>query len=976
MAVYGAVLGISLGFVVLLMPVAGRVAARLGAMDVPGELSIHTRPIPRTGGLAILGGFVAAMAGAWWRGLLPGGHSQVWMGILMGCTVIAIVGLLDDVRHISPILKFLGQFLAASIAIGMGVQIHFLPWHGVGLTLTLLCLVGGCNAINLLDGMDGLAGGVSFIAALALGLMGLMEGYLPVVLLAGALAGATLGFLPFNFPRARIFMGDTGSLFLGFALSCVMILFSNTSSNPLYFAASLLVLGVPVLDTALALLRRFLLRRHLFSGDRDHVYDILARRMESRAVVLTIWAITALLGGAAVAIVALGGRWGWLIWGLAVGSMMGATKWGQWLPTWPTSDHPISAMKTSFALVRRRYLHPVLLDLLVVVTSFYLALFLRFSDEWPADVRGMHYYGRLLGEHISFVACVFAVVATLFGLYGHIWRYASVSDALLIVGSGLVSTLVVLVMDLLWGAGRPLPISVVLMGGLFSIAGLVLLRYRHHLRYQVASMNPRGVRPVVRERMLIVGAGEAGRSLVWHMQRHNGRYVPIGLLDDDPQKVGLRIRGVPVLGTISQVAELVDRYQADLVVVAVRDVGRARLREIFDECQASPVRIQVLPDVITQLEQGNNGAVKLRDLTIEDLVSRSPWQVDGDVIRALIADQVVLVTGAAGSIGSELCRQVMQYDPARLLAVDQNETGLYELTVEFGTSGPFEICIGDVTDVGRMTLLWRTYRPKIVFHCAAYKHVPILEECPSEAVNNNVKGTLVPAILSEQWGTERFIFVSTDKAVCPGNVLGASKRVGELLVAAVQDVAPTDTRFAVVRFGNVLGSRGSVMPMFAHQIAQGGPVTITHPEARRFFMSIEEAVGLVIQAGAYTEGGDLFVLEMGEEVYIRDLAYKMIRLQGLRVGQDVAVEHVGLRPGDKLAERLFCPVCEVAQPTSHPGIMRIRWDGCLPRGLLAANVGRMIEMVAEGNEDQLRSLLFDTAHLICPDDCPSRSERS
>jgi FlaA1/EpsC-like NDP-sugar epimerase len=267
--------------------------------------------------------------------------------------------------------------------------------------------------------------------------------------------------------------------------------------------------------------------------------------------------------------------------------------------------------------------------------------------------------------------------------------------------------------------------------------------------------------------------------------------------------------------------------------------------------------------------------------------------------------------------------------------------------------------------------IWRQHRPAVVFHCAAYKHVPMLEQCPTEAVKTNVVGTLVPAALSREYGTAHFIFVSTDKAACPINVLGASKRVGELLMMAMQDPEHGSTRFSVVRFGNVLGSRGSVVPTFARQIDRGGPVTVTHRHMERFFMSVQEAVSLVIQAGAYTTGGDLFVLDMGEQVRIEEVARKVIRLRGLRVGRDLQIAFTGVRPGEKLSEILSCPICEVLEPTHHSSILRVQNYHDLPRGDLISGVDRMVRLAEQGLEDtdQLRAMLLDVARLPCPADC-------
>lgn len=619
----------------------------------------------------------------------------------------------------------------------------------------------------------------------------------------------------------------------------------------------------------------------------------------------------------------------------------------------------------------RRYLSPALLDMVVVGCSFYVALGLRFSGELPGDIVRLLHYARLLANLIGFVALVYVLSSAIFGLYNRMWQYASSQEVLSILAAGGAGTLAILIADLLWRTERLIPLSVVLIGGVLTTGGLVVLRYRQRL--VSGTLWRLGLEvSEARQRALIVGAGEEGQLLAWRMQHHNGHYAPVGLVDDDVEKVGLQIHGVQVLGTIVQIPELVTLHRAGLIVIAMPGAERERLNEIFDICQESSARIQILPDVMAQLA-GSNGTKALRDLTIEDLLGRPPREIDEEACRSLVAGKVVLVTGAAGSIGSELCRQVARYGPARVLAVDQDETGLYNLGLDLGDTASLDLLIGDVADAERLGAIWRRFRPHVVFHCAAYKHVPMLEVCPSEAVKTNVLGTLVPARLSLQWGTEHFIFISTDKAACPVNVLGASKRVGELLVIALQLLEAGSTLFSAVRFGNVLGSRGSVVPTFAYQIARGGPVQVTHPHMERFFMSLKEAVSLVIQAGAYTTGGDLFVLDMGEPARIDDLARKMIRLQGLRVGQDVPIEYTGVRPGEKLTEVLFCPLEKASQSTRHPSIMRVQNHAGLSGDGLFAGVDRLAELAGQDgleNHDELRALLFDLARAVCPRECP------
>ncbi|MEE8391086.1 MAG: polysaccharide biosynthesis protein, partial [Anaerolineae bacterium] len=701
----------------LLVPVVGAVASRLGVMDEAGELSIHSRPVPRVGGVAIFAGFLIATTYAWWNGILASESSAQLLGVLIGGVCIALAGLLDDVRRISPLSKLLWQFLAASVAIGLGVQTRFLPLIGIDLALTLFYFVGSANAVNLLDGMDGLAAGVSIIAAFSFALIAASMGNGFIIVLMLALAGAVLGFLPFNFPRARIFMGDVGSLFLGFALASSAVLLTDEPYNLLRLVVPLVVLGVPVFDTVLALSRRFRRLDDLFSGDRDHTYDILARRWGNLPAVAATWGGAAFVGGVAVVAARLGGWLGGGLVMLAAGIIL-------WLAQVSGVLAPLTSVETgkragqSLTRLLRRYMHPVLLDLGVIVLSFYLALILRFSGVQSSDVAQMSRYAGMLTEQIFFIAFVFAISASLFGLYNRIWRYGSGRDTVAILGAGGVGTLAILIVDVLWGNARPIPISVVLVGGLLTTVGFMALRHRQRLVDEV--LRWRGERETAQQRVLIVGAGEEGQHLARQMQRYYGRYWLVGFVDDDPEKRGLQVHGVRVLGTISDVPDLVDRHQASMVVIAMPGVARDRLNEIFDVCQKSSARIQILPNVMEQLDT-TDGRVKLRDLVIDDLLGRPPREVDEVACRTLIAGKVVLVTGAAGSIGSELCRQIGRYGPIQLLALDQNETGLYDLGLDLQENDyPCTLVMGDVSDSRRMEAIWRKYCPAVVFHCAAY----------------------------------------------------------------------------------------------------------------------------------------------------------------------------------------------------------------------------------------------------------------
>jgi FlaA1/EpsC-like NDP-sugar epimerase len=614
----------------------------------------------------------------------------------------------------------------------------------------------------------------------------------------------------------------------------------------------------------------------------------------------------------------------------------------------------------------------LLMDALSVVLAFYLAMALRFAGEAPPN------YLLQFRRYILAIAGVYCLFNGLFGLYGRIWLYASSEEIVSIIEAVATSTLLVAAVDLLWPAMRPLPLSVVLMGGLMTLGALAVLRYRARLvagflrrwRSRTASRSlDSGTR------VLIVGAGQAGQLLAWRLLNatEGTRYHIIGFIDDDPRKHGMRIHGIKVLGGRQLIPDIAQQQQVELIIISIHTISSKDFHGILSICQSTSAKIKTLPDVFESL-RGLRDAALLRDITVEDLVGREPVSINRQECRDLLADKVVLVTGAAGTIGSELCRQIVHFEPRQLVMVDNNETGLHDLRLQLRSgvralssapvSSSLSYVIADVTDRQRMEAIFREYHPQITAHAAAYKHVPLMEDCPEEAVRVNVGGTLALFELAEKYGTERFVLVSTDKAVDPVSVLGASKRLGEMLVAA----SPSDGRMiaTAVRFGNVLGSRGSVVPIFDQQIDAGGPVTVTDPEATRFFMSVSEAASLILQAASMAQGGEVFMLEMGEQIRIVDLAARMIRLRGLRVGEDIHIVYTGLRPGERLYEKLVAS-SEERLPTSHPQIDAAHDAAQLDWATLRAEIDALLDLLEQGApREELRERLFAVARAPLP----------
>ena len=461
------------------------------------------------------------------------------------------------------------------------------------------------------------------------------------------------------------------------------------------------------------------------------------------------------------------------------------------------------------------------------------------------------------------------------------------------------------------------PIEGVLMLDLFTTIMLLSgVRMVVRLYHEEFFSEHRGI---VR-RFLIVGAGNAGEALLREMmRRRDAQYEVVGFVDDDPAKQGTEIHGIPVLGTVDDLSRICKRQSIDEIAIAIPSASHKQLRRVVRVCQGTKIRFSTVPSLM-DIAAGKLRVSQMRDVDINDLLGREAVNLDMEQIRVFLKDKVILVTGAGGSIGSEMCRQVCTFEPRQLLLLEQAENPLFFIERELQKSFskiPLESAIADITDKTRIEQIFSRYHPQVVIHAAAHKHVPLMEQNPGEAIKNNILGTRVIADAADAFGTECFVMISTDKAVNPTSVMGASKRVAEIYI---QDLNKTSkTHFVTVRFGNVLGSNGSVVPIFKQQIAAGGPVTVTHPEMRRYFMTIPEASQLVLQAAAMGNGGEIFVLNMGEPVKIVDLAHELITLSGFRPGEDIEIEFTGLRPGEKLFEELSIEGEDMAA-TRHPKI--------------------------------------------------------
>ena len=546
--------------------------------------------------------------------------------------------------------------------------------------------------------------------------------------------------------------------------------------------------------------------------------------------------------------------------------------------------------------------------------SLWLSYEIRFSGGvalTPADtdVEGFLFTQR--PQALLWVVPLKFLLLGLFGQFRGVFYYFRLHDALRMVFALSLATLVMLLLPFVSGMNGPtatfgLPRSVALVD--FNLSLLLFVGFRVSIRTlrERFTGEHKAARTTL-ERIAIVGAGNAGEQLASDLLSHRGHGLqPVCFLDDDAAKHGLEIHGIPVEGAPRNFTSLVEKYGVTEVILALPAQSAKRIREISALAVASGLRVLVVPS-LTELAGGRVRATDLRPVSVEDLLGRSPAQLDDTAIEAMITGRTVLVTGAGGSIGQEICRQVALRHPGRLIMLDQCEALLYQAEQDLiAAGGGALICpvVADVTDELRMREVFARHRPALVLHAAAHKHVPMMEPQPGEALKNNTLGTALVAALASEFAVTRFVLISTDKAINPTNVMGASKRLAEMVVQSMQGRPGNITQFVAVRFGNVLGSSGSVIPIFRKQIAAGGPVTVTHPEVKRYFMTIPEAVGLVLQSATQGEGGDILVLEMGQPLKIIDVARQLIELSGFRPDIDIEIKIVGLRPGEKLVEEL------------------------------------------------------------------------
>lgn len=542
----------------------------------------------------------------------------------------------------------------------------------------------------------------------------------------------------------------------------------------------------------------------------------------------------------------------------------------------------------------------VVIDILSVALATYLGLIARFDFD-PSFVQGS-VYGQTAWNYLPYSIVITILLFWTFHLYQSLWQYAGTPEIINIFLScvfSAISQMIIVHMFLKW----PYPRSCYVFFGGFLLACVVASRFFYRAFRTFVEKRTDMAKAV---NVMVIGAGESANLLIREMK--SSSYIQknaLCVIDDFNTRVGSYIHGVKVVGGRDDILENVARYDIDEIIIAMPSAPKSQIREILDICKQTKCELKTLPGMY-QLVNGDVNVSQLRKVDVIDLLGREQIQVDLDSIMGYVMNKIILVTGGGGSIGSELCRQIAEKNPKQLIIFDIYENSAYDIQQELIKKYPdldLKVLIGSVRNTNRVNQIFEKYHPDIVYHAAAHKHVPLMEESPNEAIKNNVLGTWKVADAADKYGTGKFVMISTDKAVNPTNIMGATKRICEMIVQAYNSKSKTE--FVAVRFGNVLGSNGSVIPLFKKQIAAGGPVTVTHPDIIRYFMTIPEAVSLVLQAGAYAKGGEIFVLDMGEPVKILDLAKNLIRLSGYIPGEDIKIEFTGLRPGEKLYEEML-----------------------------------------------------------------------
>ncbi|MGU9114136.1 polysaccharide biosynthesis protein [Clostridium perfringens] len=593
------------------------------------------------------------------------------------------------------------------------------------------------------------------------------------------------------------------------------------------------------------------------------------------------------------------------------------------------------------------------LDTLIIVNSYILAFIIRFNFDFIMDKRNE------LILFLPVIVIIYLIMLSIFKMYKSIWTIVGIDEVAFGLIACLIATGIILITSTIISSIYYIDHITVLLAGLFIMIFTIGIRvsfriYRRMISHGRVLLNSSNISNL--EKILIIGAGSCGQLIIEEVRKQNPiKQKVIGVIDDNPSKIGTYLRGIKILGNRNKIIAISEEKNIDLILIAMPSVDGKTKKEIIEICQNTRAKIKIIPGMY-ELIDGKVSLSRMRDIDLRDLLGREEVILDKQGIKDYIENKVVMVTGGGGSIGSELCRQIAKFSPKLLLILDIYENNAYELENELISNFKNlkeKVLIASVRDEKRLENIFNEYKPQVIFHAAAHKHVPLMERNPEEAIKNNVIGTLNVAECAHKYGAERFVLISTDKAVNPTNVMGASKRMCEMIIQAIDK--NSNTEFVAVRFGNVLGSNGSVIPLFKKQIAKGGPVTLTHKKITRYFMLIPEAAQLVLQAGAYAKGGEIFVLDMGNPVLIYDLAKDLIKLSGFEPEVDIKIEITGLRPGEKLYEELLMDE-EGLRKTSHEKIF-IAKPGEYDFEMLKLGVNALKKIADLGDGETLKTAL-------------------
>ncbi|MDK0829320.1 nucleoside-diphosphate sugar epimerase/dehydratase [Clostridium perfringens] len=593
------------------------------------------------------------------------------------------------------------------------------------------------------------------------------------------------------------------------------------------------------------------------------------------------------------------------------------------------------------------------LDILIIVNSYILAFTIRFNFDFIMDKRNE------LILFLPVIVIIYLIMLSIFKMYKSIWTIVGIDEVAFGLIACLIATGIILITSTIISSIYYIDYITVLLAGLFIMIFTIGIRvsfriYRRMISHGRVLLNSSNISNL--EKILIIGAGSCGQLIIEEVRKQNPiKQKVIGVIDDNPSKIGTYLRGIKILGNRNKIIAISEEKNVDLILIAMPSVDGKVKKEIIEICQSTRAKVKIIPGMY-ELIGGKVSLNRMRDIDLRDLLGREEVILDKQGIKDYIENKVVMVTGGGGSIGSELCRQIAKFSPKLLLILDIYENNAYELENEIISNFKNlkeKVLIASVREEKRLENIFNEYKPQVIFHAAAHKHVPLMERNPEEAIKNNVIGTLNVAECAHKYGAERFVLISTDKAVNPTNVMGASKRMCEMIIQAIDK--NSNTEFVAVRFGNVLGSNGSVIPLFKKQIAKGGPVTLTHKKITRYFMLIPEAAQLVLQAGAYAKGGEIFVLDMGNPVLIYDLAKDLIKLSGFEPEVDIKIEITGLRPGEKLYEELLMDE-EGLRKTSHEKIF-IAKPGEYDFEMLKLGVNALKKIADLGDVETLKTAL-------------------